>query len=882
MKKVLWIVGSWTRRIVAPMSYARHICSSLSLVVMIAATPLSLFGQRVVGTISKPGLQPWGVAVYEAGNKVFIADHATSHLLIYDENTFVLLGEVSIDGAGGSFMVVDETRGKLYAGGAQKIAVVNITTGVLIDYLSGTYENLFGLVHDESLGKLYTLSIEGLRQIDIATDSITVIPGFGGGGYEFIAVNPVTHEVFVTRVIEDVLVIVDGISLSQTIVPGLGGMGVAANWKENKVYISYCGVNSLGKPLLSVYDRNTNTSSDIPAPNDATGVFYDSSSNRVYTNSEVNAVSTIIEGASDSSFNLPIPSATTALGFRHATNHVYYAGREFIGVLDESSQLLELIPISNPTPAALIRQSVAVNQSTGRIYVINDANALNFVTVLQDSGAMTRPPVFLGSIGFPATLHVIDPVTKVVMDTWSLFSGFQDVHQIAVRPGGGRLYVPHVSPFDEELRIFAGAGQSSLIAHFSTGGNDSRSVVVSPDGDRIYVTNSATNNVSVIDAVTNAILTYIPVGEMPWGAAATPDGKFVYVANQSDNTVAVIATASNTVTKTIAVGTKPYGLAINPAGTKAYVTNSGVGTVSVIEIDSQSVVATVSVGSTPHWLAFAPDGKHAYVGNRGSGSVSVINTGTDQTIHTINGVADPEGIGAMPDGSEVLVVNSNPTGASALSVINPSDNSVNAIALPADARETVSLTIADPTSRFAGRITCAGGLLNGALVRALQAGEVKATATTNASGDYCIFNLPSGTYDIEVSADGHRTQSLQNQSVSGGQTRVLHLMMTTHVDGSVETPKEFSLCQNFPNPFNPSTTISFTIAGSKEYGVGSTETKLAVYDLLGREVAVLVNEKKQPGTYGVKFDASAFSSGVYIYRLQAGDFVASKKLVLVK
>jgi CubicO group peptidase (beta-lactamase class C family) len=97
-----------------------------------------------------------------------------------------------------------------------------------------------------------------------------------------------------------------------------------------------------------------------------------------------------------------------------------------------------------------------------------------------------------------------------------------------------------------------------------------------------------------------------------------------------------------------------------------------------------------------------------------------------------------------------------------------------------------------------------------------------------------------------------------------------------------DLPTKFGLSQNYPNPFNPSTSIRYTIAGSKEYGVGSMETKLMVYDLLGREVAVLVNEKKAPGDYEVKFDASGLSTGVYIYRLTSGQYVECRKMVLMK
>jgi hypothetical protein len=89
------------------------------------------------------------------------------------------------------------------------------------------------------------------------------------------------------------------------------------------------------------------------------------------------------------------------------------------------------------------------------------------------------------------------------------------------------------------------------------------------------------------------------------------------------------------------------------------------------------------------------------------------------------------------------------------------------------------------------------------------------------------------------------------------------------------SPKEFVLYQNYPNPFNPKTVISYQLP------VTSNVT-LKVYDVLGNEVATLVNEEKQPGVYEVEFDASSFSSGMYLYKLQAGTFVQTKKMILTK
>ncbi|MCZ7601896.1 MAG: M20/M25/M40 family metallo-hydrolase [Melioribacteraceae bacterium] len=95
-------------------------------------------------------------------------------------------------------------------------------------------------------------------------------------------------------------------------------------------------------------------------------------------------------------------------------------------------------------------------------------------------------------------------------------------------------------------------------------------------------------------------------------------------------------------------------------------------------------------------------------------------------------------------------------------------------------------------------------------------------------------------------------------------------------------PTEFYLSQNYPNPFNPTTTIKFTIPNVGHEYIRLLQTKLIVYDILGREVKTLVNEVKSSGTYEVEFDASDLPSGVYLYRLQSANFSSVKKLMLLK
>ena len=88
-------------------------------------------------------------------------------------------------------------------------------------------------------------------------------------------------------------------------------------------------------------------------------------------------------------------------------------------------------------------------------------------------------------------------------------------------------------------------------------------------------------------------------------------------------------------------------------------------------------------------------------------------------------------------------------------------------------------------------------------------------------------------------------------------------------------PENFTLAQNYPNPFNPVTTISYELPKD-------SDVTLTIYDITGRLIETLVNEKQQPGYYSVQWDASQYSSGVYIYRIQADGFSAVKKCLLIK
>ncbi len=117
----------------------------------------------------------------------------------------------------------------------------------------------------------------------------------------------------------------------------------------------------------------------------------------------------------------------------------------------------------------------------------------------------------------------------------------------------------------------------------------------------------------------------------------------------------------------------------------------------------------------------------------------------------------------------------------------------------------------------------------------------------------------------------------------GNFTYYKNLMNITSVeDERSQTASEFHLHQNYPNPFNPATTIQYSIPVAVPSSVERQHVSLIIYDILGNEVATLVNKRQKPGRYKVTFDAANLSSGLYLYKLISGNFSVSKKMILLK
>jgi YVTN family beta-propeller protein len=206
-----------------------------------------------------------------------------------------------------------------------------------------------------------------------------------------------------------------------------------------------------------------------------------------------------------------------------------------------------------------------------------------------------------------------------------------------------------------------------------TVGDAPQGVAVSPNGSRAYVTNFGSDTVSVINTATNTVSATITVGNGPVGVAVSPDGSRAYVTNAISNTVSVINTATNTVAATITVGGLPQGVAVSPAGTRAYVANGGSSTVSVINTATNTVSATIALGVAPRGVAVSPDNSTVYVTSPVADTVSVIDTASNTVIATITVGDNPQGVAVSPDGTRAYVTN---FGSDTVSVINTATNTV--------------------------------------------------------------------------------------------------------------------------------------------------------------------------------------------------------------
>jgi YVTN family beta-propeller protein len=310
----------------------------------------------------------------------------------------------------------------------------------------------------------------------------------------------------------------------------------------------------------------------------------------------------------------------TATGKAYVTNTSIFSNS--VSVIDlATNQTVKTIPVGNEP------RGISYHPGTHRVYVVNTYGS--------------------------QSVSVIDTVSDTVVDTISLGSTL--AFNAAISPDGSRLYLSGGVSGDPGSTITViDTTLNAVIATITGLVSATGALTVSPDGSRLYAADQnccfapAPNGyVRVIDTTTNQIMASVEVGVHATGIAVTPDGNRIYVTNPASGSVSVIDTATNTVVKTLFIPDNPTGITVNSTGTRVYVadTNGTAATVYTIDTATDDIIRTLSIGPSPIFLALSTDDSMLYAtdnwGAVGGDAISAIDTATNTLVSKITVGAHP-------------------------------------------------------------------------------------------------------------------------------------------------------------------------------------------------------------------------------------------------
>ena len=272
------------------------------------------------------------------------------------------------------------------------------------------------------------------------------------------------------------------------------------------------------------------------------------------------------------------------------------------------------------------------------------------------------------SVGF--VKYTLDLLNNTLINGNSV-NTFNDMHPagVAFDPANGYIYVANSN--SNTVSVINGA-TNNVIANISVGLNPVGVAFDSSNG-YVYVTNFYSGSVSVINGATNTVIANISVGTEPHAVAFDSSNGYVYVANISGS-VSVINGATNNVIANISVGLNPVGVAFDSSNGYVYVANELSNTVSVINGATNTVIANIIVGTAPAGVAFDPANGYIYVANSNSNTVSVINGATNNVIANIAVGSEPSGVAFDSSNGYVYVTN---YGSGSVSIISTSPQVIN-------------------------------------------------------------------------------------------------------------------------------------------------------------------------------------------------------------
>lgn len=360
-------------------------------------------------------------------------------------------------------------------------------------------------------------------------------------------------------------------------------------------------------------------------------------------------------------------------------------------------------------------------------------------------------------------------------------------------------------------------------------------------GGKLFVSNLASNYISVIETSTFQVLTRIETAAQPLDMALSPDGRTLYATNSGAGTLTFVDVESSQA-RTIwlsRVGSGPYGIAAT--ADKVFTTDIANNRVLVLDADGR-ITRRIAVPTQPRSLALSPDGQTLYVTSLGTSLLTAIDTESETVSRTIElAISGTFAVAPSPDGRKIYLT----------------------------AHDEDALLVVDAAS--------------GALLKTLDIGRNPRAISFAPDGQQAFvtnsFSNEIHIIDTQRDVIVGRYAVGQNPRGIALETPELPSPATAVVDNP-NRPADFALSPNFPNPFNASTQITYALAAE-------TWVELRVYNALGQAVRTLLSKRQAAGVYGLGWDGRDdarrnLASGPYLLVMRAGGMRQTAKMLLLR
>jgi len=678
---------------------------------------------NTVVSLINVGLSPFGVAASTDGTRVYITNQSSNSVSVINTANNTVQATVAVGSSPSSAAVSpDGTRVYVTNVGDNTVSVINTLTNSVVStvtvgpqplgvavspngafvYVTNSYSNTvsviqtasntvsttitvgthpFGVCFSPDGSKAYVANHDGqsVSVINTATKTVTatVVAGITPYG---ICSSPDGKYLYTANLDANTVSVISTASnnVISTIPVGSLPYGICANPDGSSVYVVTRGTNSVS--TISTATNTVSSGTVVGSSPYSFGNFFAGISNCSSFKFTI-TVNPAAPGQPTVTTSPVIGSISACVGTASASPQIQQFTISGSNLIDNISATVPSFFEISTSPNSGFGSSVTLQQTGGTV---------NATTVYIRSNASAPVGIFTGpvsmsSVGWIAigqgpiireTVNALPAVNTVPDQTWN--SG-QTTTAVNFTGTANTFTWTNDTP---GIGLAAkGTGNIASFTALNTGTTAAKATItVTPiAADLAFIVNFDRNSVSVINTISNKVISAIPVGTQPFGASATPDGTRVYITNTIDGTVSVIDVASETVISTIHVGNYPTGITTSPDGSKVYVTNVNDQTLSVINVAANVVVATIKVSAGPEGVYVSPDSKTVYVTNISTGIISVINAATNTVATSIQlfstGVQGgaPNGITGSLDGKLLYVSKSND---GVIAVINTTSDAV--------------------------------------------------------------------------------------------------------------------------------------------------------------------------------------------------------------